>query len=215
MIINKKKWIKRKRIETVGPQTASTTFPTELSLIEEEAFQYGMGMCWSQQPKELDIKVEAEILSRRIKETETMTADQEDDVKTKIESVFRLLLKKKVSELLKAFEKLCREENLNITRLDKGKGIVMKDKSKNTSNINSVLNDLIKIKEMRTEANTILKNEEQINKKLSQLKKGKISEDIYKVRSTVCQPSLQNDNQKCANDKNPPLRPIFSVIVMF
>lgn len=127
-------------------------------------------MCWPQQPKELDIKVEVEELARKIKEMETMTADQEDDVKIKIESVVRLLFKKKenilkgVSELLKAFEKLCREETFNITCVDKSNGIVMKDKSKNTSKITSVFSNLTRIKEMTTESNTILKNEEQVNK---------------------------------------------------
>ena len=70
-----------------------------------------MGMCWPQQPKELDIKIEAEVLFRRIKKMETMTADQEDETKTKLKSMVRLMLKKKekiprkVCEMLKALKK--------------------------------------------------------------------------------------------------------------
>ena len=192
-----------------------------LDATEREALQYGMGMCWPQQPKELDVKIETEILFRKIKKMESMTADQEDDIKTKLKSTVRLMLKKKekipkkVAQLFKALKKLCQEKDLYISRLDKGNGVVLMNKSQYVSKMNTILNDPKKFKEVKSDGNVFIKKEDQLNRKLLQLKKkGEISEDVYKqVRSTGCQPSRLYGLPKVHKDnKDPPLRPILSMV---
>lgn len=91
-------------------------------------------MCGPRQPKELDVKVETELLFQKI----PMTEDQKGDIKTKLKSVVRLLLKKekiprKMSVTLKALKKLWREEDVAITPLDKGDEVVLMNKSVSSS----------------------------------------------------------------------------------
>ena len=195
----------------------------KLTNVEEEALQYGMGMCWPQTPRELDMKAETEILYQQIKKTENLPDSETEDLKHQLRSAVKTILKKRkqvprrITEMMKALRKLCADQSLYIARPDKGNGVVIMDRTTYVAKMMTILNDPSKFKKVTNKQNKHLftMKEDQINRRLLKMKNdGMISEDIYKqVRSTGSQPPRLYGLPKLHKDeKNPPLRPILSMI---
>ena len=194
-----------------------------LTGIEEEALRYGMNMCWPQNVKDVDLKAETEMTFRRIRNAESLSGNDEEEVKSKLRTIARTLLKKKeklprkIIEMMKALRALSRDHSIYVSRLDKGNGVVIMDKADYNRKMEIILSDTSKFEEINTpkEKNIFIAKEDQVNRTLFQMKKkGHINEETYKqLRSTGCQPSRLYGLPKLhKSEVDPPLRPILSMM---
>jgi len=162
---------------------------------EKEALGYGMKMCWPQNACEVEIKTEAEALYRKIRRSEPGDLLE---VKTKLLSLVNAITKtktkvpRKIRKMMDTLKSLSKEEDLYISRLDKGNGVVLLNKSDYITKMEKILDDQTKFKEAKNTSDTLYINKEkQVNQSLLQLRKqGEISDKLYRqLRSTGCQPS--------------------------
>jgi len=198
----------------------------KLSKGEFETLKLGFNMTWPAKLNSSNIKIELESLYDQITKTSGISPESLDDIQTNLKCHFADMQRSeqkpippKVKQHIKNLINLRNEKSIYVSRFDKGNGICIDVKEKYIYKMNKILADKTKFREFsipkRVKGDPFIYAEERFNRVVKDLfKKEKLPKDILsKITSTGSLPARLYGLPKIhKNDKDPPYRPVLSMV---
>lgn len=200
---------------------------SDINLTDNEriALSLGFSMSWPMEKFDLTAaKTEAEMVFTKLKRMQAFPSDKEFEVIGKLRSSFKSYFKNskrnfnKFKPFLKALRLFAKNQNLYVSKFDKGNGIVVDKKENYVKKMTDLLSDDSKFKSYtasnRSDKNPFILVEDQLNRSLLRLRNaGDLTNDVYqKIRSVGSQPARLYGLPKIHKNRlDPPYRPVLSM----
>jgi len=197
-----------------------------LSKSQYETLSYGFNMTWPRKIDNNSIKVTLENLYSQIENLSSIPSQSLEEIKNKLKHHYGNMercknkrIPLKILNHIKNLLSLQNEKSIYVSRFDKGNGVCIDVKERYIYKMQQLLSDKTKFSEFkqdkRVKGDTFIYAEERFNRVIKELcKTHKIPKDIEnKMISTGSTPARLYGLPKVhKNEKNPPYRPVLSMI---